>query len=587
MRGDHYVVNGQKTWTSGGQWADKCFCLVRTDKSDKHKGISFLLIDMTAPGVEVKPIKMISGMSPFCETFFTDVKVPKENLVGEEGQGWTIGKRLLQHERTNLSGGGSRLQMSGPSLADLAKKFVGAEEDGKIADRDLRARIAKWEMDWRAFQLTAMRVMAESKAVGGVSEVSSILKTVGTKLGQERSELIIEIEGLQGLGWEGEGFTPERTPPGPRLALRQGDDDLWRIDRGPEQHHRQAHPRDARPPIIAAAPTTYGKKSTWPYSAKNRRCCAIWRASGPATKARSMRGARCAMPTMRHGYDAAAYGEMAQMGWSGIIVPEAYGGSDFGWLSLGLVIEELGKTVTASPLAASAAAASAIILGGSDEQKQKWLPGIAGGEIVATLAIDEGPRHDPQNIKTSVSGGKLSGTKAFVAEGDSAGLFVVAAADGLYLVAGDSAGVSRSRRKLTDFRSHAEITFDGAEADKLAGGGDDLLDQVLDRARVLAAAEMLGMAGQGFETTLAYLKQRVQFGQVLATFQALQHRMANLFSEIELMRSAVEAGLAAIDRGGDTRQAALLAKVKANEVGPFDEPRDDPAPRRDRHDRRI
>ncbi|MBN8807153.1 MAG: acyl-CoA dehydrogenase family protein [Sphingomonas sp.] len=206
-KGDYYIVNGQKTWTSGGQWADKCFCLVRTDKSDKHKGISFLLIDMDAPGVEVKPIKMISGMSPFCETFFTDVKVPKENLVGQEGQGWTIGKRLLQHERTNLSGGGARLQMAGPSLADLAKQHVGTDESGAIADKDLRARIAKWEMDWRTFQLTAMRVMAESKAVGGVSEVSSILKTVGTELGQERAELIIEIKGLQGLGWEGEGFS--------------------------------------------------------------------------------------------------------------------------------------------------------------------------------------------------------------------------------------------------------------------------------------------------------------------------------------------------------------------------------------------
>jgi len=267
------------------------------------------------------------------------------------------------------------------------------------------------------------------------------------------------------------------------------------------------------------------------------------------------------------GFDTAVYGEMAQMGWSGIVVPEAYGGSDFGWLSLGLVIEELGKTLTASPLAASAAAASAIVLGGSDEQKAKWLPGIASGEVVATLAVDEGPRHDPDGIKTGVSGGKLTGTKAFVAEGDSAGLFVVAAADGLYLVAGDAAGVSRSRRHLTDFRSHAELRFDGADADKLAGGGGDLLGKVIDRARVLAAAEMLGMAGQAFETTLAYLKQRVQFGQVLATFQALQHRMANLYSDIELMRSAVEAGLAAIDSGGDARQAAILAKVKANEVG--------------------
>ncbi|MES2095863.1 MAG: acyl-CoA dehydrogenase family protein [Pseudomonadota bacterium] len=282
----------------------------------------------------------------------------------------------------------------------------------------------------------------------------------------------------------------------------------------------------------------------------------------PVTAWRTVRDANDAT-----GYDPAVYGEMAQMGWSGVIVPEALGGSDFGWLSLGLVIEELGKTLTASPLAASSVAASAIILGGSDAQKQQWLPAIASGELVATFALDEGPRHDPANIKASVSGGKLSGTKAFVAEGDSAGLFVVAAADGLYLVDGSASGVSRSRRHLTDFRSHAEVTFDGAAADMLASGGADLLDAVLDRARVLAAAEMLGMAGQAFETTLAYLKQRVQFGQVLATFQALQHRMANLFSEIEIMRSAVEGGLAAIDRGGDTRQAALLAKTKANEVG--------------------
>ena len=267
------------------------------------------------------------------------------------------------------------------------------------------------------------------------------------------------------------------------------------------------------------------------------------------------------------GYDATVYGEMAQMGWSGVIIPEAHGGSDFGWLSLGLVIEELGKTLTASPLAASSVAASAIILGGSEAQKARWLPAIASGELVATLAVDEGPRHDPAGVKASVSGGKLSGTKAFVAEGDSAGLFVVAATDGLYLVDGSAAGVSRTRRHLTDFRSHADVTFDGADADKLADGGDGLLDKVLDRARVLAAAEMLGMAGQAFETTLDYLKQRVQFGQILATFQALQHRMAQLFSDIEMMRSAVEAGLSAIDGGGDTVQAALLAKVKANEVG--------------------
>lgn len=208
--GDHYIVNGQKTWTSGGQWADWCFALVRTDKTKKHEGITFLLIDMKTPGVEVKPIQMISGMSPFCETFFTNVKVPKENRVGTEGFGWTIGKRLLQHERTNLSGGaGPRMGLGGASLSQVAKQALGTDEQGRLADPEMRARIAKFEMDWRAFLMTAMRVQQEAKASGGVSVASSILKTVGTKMGQERAEIMIDILGLQALGWEGEGFTAE------------------------------------------------------------------------------------------------------------------------------------------------------------------------------------------------------------------------------------------------------------------------------------------------------------------------------------------------------------------------------------------
>jgi alkylation response protein AidB-like acyl-CoA dehydrogenase len=206
-KGDHYLVNGQKTWTSGGQWADKCFAIVRTDKSDKHNGISFMLIDMKNPGVEVRPIQMISGMSPFCETFFTDVKVPKKNLVGEEGQGWTIGKRLLQHERTNISGGGALARLMGASLGDVAKKYLETDDQGSIADAVMRDRIADFEIRWSAFLLTARRAAEESKAQGGVSEISSVLKKLGSKLGQERGELLIEIMGLQGLGWEGEGFT--------------------------------------------------------------------------------------------------------------------------------------------------------------------------------------------------------------------------------------------------------------------------------------------------------------------------------------------------------------------------------------------
>ena len=260
-----------------------------------------------------------------------------------------------------------------------------------------------------------------------------------------------------------------------------------------------------------------------------------------------------------------AYGTMAEMGWAGVIVPEEHGGSDFGFMSAGLVIEELGKTMTASPLVMTTVAASAITLGGSDEQKAKWLPKLASGEAIATLAVDEGAKHDPDAIEAKVADGKLNGTKAFVPEAHGADLFVVAATDGLYLVEkGD--GVTLATRKLTDQRSYADVTFDDAAADKLESGGDSLLDDVFDRARVLVAAEMLGMAQQVFDDTLDYLKQRVQFNQVLATFQALQHRMADLFGDLAQMRSAVEAGLQALDAGFGVARAATLAKAEANRV---------------------
>ncbi|WP_375286090.1 acyl-CoA dehydrogenase family protein [Sphingomonas sp.] len=209
-RGDHYVVNGQKTWTSGGQWADKCFALVRTDKTQKHAGISFLLIDMDAPGVETKPIRLISGQSPFCETFFADVKVPKENLVGREGQGWEIGTRLLQHERSSLSGGGSASRMlAGRSVPEVAKKYRGADAEGRIADADLRTRVIRHEMDQRAFALTLRRAALEAKGNAGPSAATSIMKNVGARITQDRAELNVEIMGMQGLGWEGEGFSAD------------------------------------------------------------------------------------------------------------------------------------------------------------------------------------------------------------------------------------------------------------------------------------------------------------------------------------------------------------------------------------------
>lgn len=263
------------------------------------------------------------------------------------------------------------------------------------------------------------------------------------------------------------------------------------------------------------------------------------------------------------GYDPAAWAKLAEMGLAGVVIPEEFGGTAFGYLSLGLVLEQLGRTLTASPLAATASAATAIVLGGSDAQKAAWLPRIASGEVVAALAIDEGPHHSPATIRTSVAAGKLTGVKAFVAEGDSAGLFVVAATDGLYLVDGSAAGVTRAPRRMADARSHAEIRFDNAPAEPLSVA----TQAIIDRATAAVTAEMLGMAVQAFEATNDYLKTRVQFGQRLSTFQALQHRMAKMLTELELMRSVVEGAFEAIDAGrSDIDQIVSLAKAVAGET---------------------
>lgn len=202
--GDHFVVNGQKVWTSYADKADWIFCLVRTDTSVKHDGISFLLFDMESEGVSTKPIRLISGYSPFCETFFDDVKVPADHLVGEENKGWTIAKRLLQHERAMISGmglGGALSGSTGQTLAGAAKEYLG-EENGRVADSILRDHITGHNMDSKSFALTMRRVAEEAKAGEEVSATSSVFKFFGTELNKSKYELLIEAMGTKMLGWE-------------------------------------------------------------------------------------------------------------------------------------------------------------------------------------------------------------------------------------------------------------------------------------------------------------------------------------------------------------------------------------------------
>ena len=209
--GDSYLINGQKIWTSGANISQWCGALVRTDsKAGKRDGISFVLLPMDQAGVETRPIKLIAGASPFCETYFNDAAADKKDLLGNLNDGWSVIKRLLQHERQSQTGSRSAGTASKPEpIQDMALRYAGADEKGRLADPDLRGRIANYIIDASAHSLTIARITAEAKGNVNVSAAASILKNSATQVAQTKAELTVELMGTQGLGWEGNDFTQQ------------------------------------------------------------------------------------------------------------------------------------------------------------------------------------------------------------------------------------------------------------------------------------------------------------------------------------------------------------------------------------------
>jgi alkylation response protein AidB-like acyl-CoA dehydrogenase len=302
----------------------------------------------------------------------------------------------------------------------------------------------------------------------------------------------------------------------------------------------------------------------------------------PVTALRKLRDHRDPL-----GYDPALWRQMAELGWTGIILPEQYGGLDFGFTGLGVVLEESGRTLTASPLLATAVVcASALLLGGSDSLKEALLPAIAGGELTLALALEESHHHRPSDIATTArrDGDDLviNGHKTFVLDGHSADqLVVVARSSGeqaasagltLVLVDRDAEGVSCQRTFMADSRNAANLDFDNVRVNTryVLGEIDQgwaILEPALDRGRVAIAAEMMGLALEAFERTVGYLKERSQFGALIGSFQALQHRAAHMQAELELCRSVLLQALSSVDEAPEQLPLlASLAKARLNEV---------------------
>ena len=286
-------------------------------------------------------------------------------------------------------------------------------------------------------------------------------------------------------------------------------------------------------------------------------------------------------------YDVNAFNTIVKMGWTGILIPELYGGTDVGHACMGVVLEELGRTLVAAPLIGSAVGgACALRFAGTDEQKSQWLPRIVEGRSIAALAIDESPRYAPENIALSATpkggGYVVSGTKRLVHEGLSADILIVASRTSgaigdpskvtLFLIPANAPGITHHRRVLIDSRGYADIVFNQVEVshDSLLGERDNgrgLLDKVVDRVTAAVAAEQLGLAIQAFETTLDYLKVREQFGQTIGSFQALQHRAAKMFTDIQLARPTLDEALYALDQASPEATALVsLAKATTSDL---------------------
>ena len=287
------------------------------------------------------------------------------------------------------------------------------------------------------------------------------------------------------------------------------------------------------------------------------------------------------------GYSKDLWKKMADLGWAGILVSEEYGGFNFGMIGMGGILEETGKTLTPSPLFATGVlGASLIELAGNEAQKKELLPSLVAGDLTTAFALEEGDRHAPSDIKTTAKktgdGFVLNGNKTFVLDGHSANKIIVAARTNgeskdqsgisLFCIDSETAGMAINRMSMLDSRNSAEILFSDVKipSDSLLGeldNGFSIIEEVLDRAQIGISAEMLGSASQAFEITLNYLKERKQFGALIGSFQALKHRAAIMYSEIELTKSSVAGALNAVDENSnDKARYASLAKFKAGET---------------------
>lgn len=582
--GDAFVVNGQKIWTSQSMMADMCFCLVRTDPNVKPQlGISFLLVSLKSPGVTVRPIQSIDGGESLCEVFFEDVRVPAENLIGVEGKGWDYAKFLLANERTATA----EVPRNKRYLAGL-KVIAAAERDGDTAlidDPAFRARIARAEVDLLALEAGADR--ASQRPDDGI--LPSVLKLQGGCLMQTLTQLQVEALGSYGAAYfppphAGSGNAP--LPPAPEYARDVTAEFLFRraatIYGGSNEIQKniiaktllssgfgpsRAAASDEHQ-LLADSVRRFIEKS---YGFEARRAML---AQGPESIARN-------------------WTYFAEMGWLGAAIPEDAGGLGGSVEDSVLILEAFGRGLVVEPyLACSVLAPKLVELAGEGPRRAELLGRVATGETIIAPAHDEpGARGLVEHVATRAlpqagGGYRISGGKCMVLGAEIANSFLVTArlsgatrdreGFAIFVVARDAAGLAVTPYRTVDGRQAADLRFDGVrlEAGALIGAPQQALpalEEAIDHAAVGACAESVGAMEATLDLTCGYLKMRKQFGQPLSAFQALQHRLAEMYVELERARSMLARGVSflAAPSAAARRQAISASKAAVGRSGIF------------------
>ncbi len=568
--GDHYIVNGQKIWTSESMKADMCFVLVRTDQHVKPQlGISFILLPLTAPGVTVRPIRSIDEGESLCEVFFEDVRVPVENLVGQEGKGWDYAKFLLANERTATA----EVPRNKRLLARL-KKLAAAERAGDtplIEDPLFRSHIAELDIELLSLEAGVSRVLD-----GDANPLlPSILKVQGCELLQAIQKAQVEALGVYGVAYFPQGHDlpgAALEPPAPDHGRDVVADFLFRRAATIYGGSNEIQKNIVSKALLAGGASSNGAALDEDSALIDSAAARFVARDYTFEQRKAMRTE--GLPALRRNWKT-----FADMGWLGIVTPPSCGGLGGGLRMAALVLEHFGRALALEPFLGSAVLAARVIEKAAvPSRAQALLAPLAEGKKVFALAHEEPQaRGDPRFVRvTARRNGQtyvLSGVKCVIEGGVLADVFLVSARIdggdeiGLFEIACDAPGATVRPYRLIDGRPVADLVLDdatlSADARLDTHGAHDALAAAIDEAIVCASADAVGAMTEVLRITRDYLMVRSQFGATLSSFQALQHRVAEVYARIEQSRGIVSWALGAIETAPPVERRRIANAVKA------------------------